>query len=63
LQSGPIYTSSEKSALPGAMRDSAPGRWGQQLIKRALRKAGEEPALSEMVNTGIDKPSVFIYYC
>ncbi len=48
LQTGPIYTSSEKSALPGAMRDSAPDRWGQQLIKRALRKAGEERALSEI---------------
>jgi serine/threonine-protein kinase HipA len=48
LQSGPIYTSSEKSALPGAMRDSAPDRWGQQLIKRAFRKAGAERALSEI---------------
>ena len=48
LQTGPIYTSSEKSALPGAMRDTAPDRWGQQLIKRAFRKAGEERALSEI---------------
>jgi serine/threonine-protein kinase HipA len=48
LQTGPIYTSSEKSALPGAMRDSAPDRWGQQLIKRAFRKAGAERALSEI---------------
>ena len=48
LQAGPIYTSSEKSALPGAMRDTAPDRWGQQLIKRAFRKAGEERALSEI---------------
>jgi serine/threonine-protein kinase HipA len=48
LQTGPIYTSSEKSALPGAMRDTAPDRWGQQLIKRAFRKAGAERALSEI---------------
>jgi len=48
LQAGPVYTSSEKSALPGALRDSAPDRWGQQLIKRAFRKAGEERTLSEI---------------
>ena len=43
-----IYTTSDKSALPGALRDTAPDRWGQQLIKRAFRKAGEERALSEI---------------
>ena len=43
-----IYTSSDKSALPGAMRDSAPDRWGQQLIRRAFRKAGEQRFLSEI---------------
>jgi serine/threonine-protein kinase HipA len=48
LQSGPIYTSSEKSALPGALRDTAPDRWGQLLVRRAFRKAGEERALSEI---------------
>jgi len=48
LQAGPVYTSSEKSALPGALRDAAPDRWGRQLIKRAFRKAGEERALSEI---------------
>jgi len=48
LESRQIYTSSEKSALPGALRDTAPDRWGQQLIKRAFRKAGEERALSEI---------------
>jgi serine/threonine-protein kinase HipA len=48
LQAGPVYTSSEKSALPGALRDTAPDRWGQQLIKRAFRKAGEERTLSEI---------------
>ena len=26
LEGGPIYTSSDKSALPGALRDSAPDR-------------------------------------
>lgn len=48
LEGGQIYTSSDKSALPGALRDTAPDRWGQQLIKRAFRKAGEERALSEI---------------
>jgi len=48
LKSGPIYTTSDKSALPGALRDTAPDRWGQQLIKRAFRKAGEERVLSEI---------------
>ena len=48
LEARQIYTSSEKSALPGALRDTAPDRWGQQLIKRAFRKAGEERSLSEI---------------
>ena len=48
LEEGQIYTNSDKSALPGALRDTAPDRWGQQLIKRAFRKAGEERALSEI---------------
>ena len=43
-----IYTSSNNSALPGALRDTAPDRWGQQLIRRAFRKAGEQRALSEI---------------
>ena len=43
-----IYTSSSKSALPGALRDTAPDRWGQQLVRRAFRKAGEQRALSEI---------------
>ena len=36
------------SAVPGALRDAAPDRWGQQLIKRAFRKVGEERTLSEI---------------
>ena len=48
LEARQIYTTSHKSALPGAMRDTAPDRWGQQLIRRAFRKAGEERALSEI---------------
>lgn len=48
LNGGQIYTTSVKSALPGALRDTAPDRWGQLLIKRAFRKAGEERALSEI---------------
>lgn len=48
LDNRQFYTSSSKSALPGALRDTAPDRWGRQLIKRAFRKAGEERALSEI---------------
>jgi serine/threonine-protein kinase HipA len=48
LDGGQIYTTSDKSALPGVLRDTAPDRWGQQLVKRAFRKAGEERALSEI---------------
>lgn len=48
LEDRQIYTSTDKSALPGALRDTAPDRWGQQLIKRAFRKAGEERSLSEI---------------
>ena len=48
LNGGQIYTTSDKSALPGALRDTAPDRWGQQLIKRAFRKVGEERVLSEI---------------
>lgn len=43
-----FYTRSEKSALPGTMRDTAPDRWGQQLIRRAFRKTGDERTLSEI---------------
>jgi serine/threonine-protein kinase HipA len=48
LGTNPIYSNSDKSALPGAMRDTAPDRWGQQLIKRAFRKSGETRSLSEI---------------
>ena len=48
LETQQIYTSSDKSALPGALRDTAPDLWGQQLIKRAFRKTGEERTLSEI---------------
>lgn len=43
----PIYTNSKTSALPGALRDSAPDRWGQLLIKRKFRKTGNNRTLSE----------------
>ncbi len=43
-----IYTSSSKSALPGALRDTAPDRWGRMLIRRAYRKSKQERALSEI---------------
>lgn len=48
LQNAPIYISSAKSALPGAIRDGAPDRWGQILIKRAFRKVGDHRSLSEI---------------
>ncbi len=48
LERRSIYTRSENSALPGALRDTAPNRWGQRLIRRAFRKAGEERTLSEI---------------
>lgn len=44
----PYYASSKKSGLPGALRDSAPDRWGRRLIKRAFRKASEARTLSEI---------------
>ena len=48
LQTGPFYTSTEKSALPGALRDTAPDRWGRLLAQRALRKHGRSRTLSEI---------------
>lgn len=48
LGHNPVYTSSAKSALPGALRDTAPDRWGQQLVRRAFRKADAERSLSEI---------------
>ncbi len=48
LEEPRIYTRSDTSALPGPLRDTAPDRWGQQLIRRAFRKAGEPRALSEI---------------
>jgi len=48
LVPGPTYSSSEKSALPGALRDTAPDRWGRQLIRRAFRKSGQNRTLSEI---------------
>ncbi len=47
-QEGNHYHSSKKSGLPGALRDTAPDRWGRLLIKRAFRKSGEERILSEI---------------
>jgi len=48
LQHGAFFHNSVKSALPGALRDTAPDRWGQILIKRALRKSGKIRTLSEI---------------
>ena len=46
LEHRQIYTSSHTSGLPGALRDTAPDRWGQQLVRRAFRKSGEQRTLS-----------------
>ena len=43
-----IYTRSDKSPLTGALRDTAPDRWGRQLIRRASRKIGEKRSLSDI---------------
>ena len=48
LDRNPTYTSSDKSALPGAIRDTSPDQWGQLLIGRALRKTGRSRTLSEI---------------
>ena len=42
------YWTSEKTALPGAIRDCAPDRWGRQLVRRAFRKMGHNRSLSEL---------------
>lgn len=48
LIAGPFPRTSATSALPGALRDTAPDRWGRMLIKRAFRKQGVERTLSEI---------------
>ncbi len=47
LSDHPVFTRHEKSSLPGAIRDTAPDRWGQKLIKRALAKTGVDRPLTE----------------
>ncbi len=42
------YWTSEKTALPGAIRDCAPDRWGRQLVRRAFQKIGHKGGLSEL---------------
>ncbi len=42
------YWTSEKTALPGSIRDCAPDRWGRQLVRRAFQKIGESRNLSEL---------------
>ncbi len=44
----PAYISSDKSVLPGALGDTAPERWGRQLVRRAFRKSGENRTLTEI---------------
>ncbi len=48
LQQQQKCRSSGKSAFPSALHDIAPDRLGQQLIRRAFRKAGQQRALSEI---------------
>ncbi len=47
LSSVSVYTRTNKSSLPGAIRDTAPDRWGQKLIQRAYRKNGIDRRLTE----------------
>ncbi|GJL95503.1 MAG: phosphatidylinositol kinase [Hyphococcus sp.] len=47
LVEAPVFTRTDKSCLPGAIRDTAPDRWGQKLIQRAFRKAGADHHLTE----------------
>jgi len=47
LSDTPTYTRTEKSSLPGAIRDTAPDRWGQKLIRRAFDKSGLDRPLTE----------------
>ncbi len=47
LVEAPVFTRTDKSCLPGAVRDTAPDRWGQKLIQRAFQKAGAERRLTE----------------
>ncbi|MDE2827356.1 MAG: HipA domain-containing protein [Bacteroidota bacterium] len=42
------YWTSEKTALPGAIRDCAPDRWGRTLIRRAFQKMGHNRSFSEL---------------
>ena len=48
LSPAPFYSTSQKSVLPGAIRDTAPDRWGRLLAQRAYRKAGEDRFRSEL---------------
>ncbi len=42
------YWTSEKTALPGAIRDCVPDRWGRKLVRRAFHKMGHNRSLSEL---------------
>ncbi len=42
------YWPSEQTALPGAIRDCVPDRWGRQLIRRAFQRMGHRRSLSEL---------------
>jgi len=48
LSAGQHHWSSDKTALPGAIRDCAPDRWGRQLVRRAFHKQGLQTSLSEV---------------
>lgn len=48
LTRGQHYWTSEKTALPGAIRDCAPDWWGRQLVRRAFQRMGHNRSLSEL---------------
>ena len=52
LNARQFYTRSGKSALPGALRDTAPDRWGRQLVKRALSEIDYLIAVSDQTRIG-----------
>ena len=47
LTDASFFTRTDTSCLQGAIRDSAPDRWGRKLIQRAFRKVETERHLTE----------------
>lgn len=54
LQSAPFARTSAISALPGALRDTAPDRWGQLLVRRAFRDSAKAQSIVDEVAAAVD---------